>query len=194
MTVTDGSMASPTIQIGKLVGRLDGGSSRNERLQTLKELRILAKKNSEDVGLFALQKTMDMLRRDGGNVEECQDILELVHRLVENRDNAAATENTILLLSDTSNVELLLDLLEHEDILIGVTASQILTELHSNNGVYLEKSIQQCPDGIQCVLMLLCCIYDSFIVRDEQATAEIARFFSGRSEKSIYYFGAATNI
>jgi len=50
-------------------------------------------------------------------------------------------------LSEASYVELLLDLLDHEDLTVGVMASQIMTELHSHGGEKLELQIQKCPDG-----------------------------------------------
>lgn len=138
----------PTLTIGKLVGRLDSGTNQSERLQALKELQNLAKKHPDDVGAAALRKILDLLRRGDGNDEENQDILDLVFRLVEIRGNTAAVLNTSIVLADVSNVEVLLDMLEHKDILIGVSASQILTEIHTNSASDLERSIQQCPNGV----------------------------------------------
>ena len=54
-----------------------------------------------------------------------------------------------------SYVELLMDLLEHEDLTVGVMASQIMTELHSLDGPLLESQIQKCPDGMNKLLQRL---------------------------------------
>ena len=68
-------------------------------------------------------------------------------RLLKNREADAAAANASIILSDPSYIELLLDLLEHEDLSVGVMASQIMTEIHSQDGAALESQIQQCPDG-----------------------------------------------
>jgi hypothetical protein len=51
--------------------------------------------------------------------------------------------------------DLLLELLGHEDMTVGVMASQILMELHMRAGTALERAIQQCPDGMTKLLQLL---------------------------------------
>ena len=40
-----------------------------------------------------------------------------------------------------------LDLLEHEDLTVGVMTSQILTEVHAIDPMKLEECIQDCPAG-----------------------------------------------
>ena len=40
------------------------------------------------------------------------------------------------------------DLLEHEDLTVGVMASQILTEIHAIDALKLENCIQNCPAGM----------------------------------------------
>jgi hypothetical protein len=42
------------------------------------------------------------------------------------------------------------DLLEHEDLTVGVMASQILTEIHAIDALKLENCIQNCPAGTLC--------------------------------------------
>ena len=44
-------------------------------------------------------------------------------------------------------MELLLDLLEHEDAVVGVMTSEILTVIHGISGSALEQAIQDCPAG-----------------------------------------------
>lgn len=51
--------------------------------------------------------------------------------------------------------DLLLELLGHEDMTVGVMASQILMELHTRAGTALENAIQQCPEGMTKLLQLL---------------------------------------
>jgi hypothetical protein len=53
------------------------------------------------------------------------------------------------------NIELLLELLEHKDMVVGITTSQILTEIHSRCGTLLEKAIQDCHTGMTKLLQRL---------------------------------------
>ncbi len=89
---------------------------------------------------------LDFLKEQGSS-EEYQEALDLIFRLVKSKDKVAAKKNADIILEETGNVELLLDLLEHEDPIIGVTTSQILTEIHAVDGASLEAQIQMCPDG-----------------------------------------------
>jgi hypothetical protein len=50
------------------------------------------------------------------------------------------------------HVELLLDLLEHDEVLIGVMASEILMKMHSVASDVLERRIQDCPAGLTKLL------------------------------------------
>ena len=99
-----------------------------------------------EVGKNSLQRLIDLLKEHGSS-EEYQEALELVSRLVKTKDGVARASNASIILSDVMNVELLLDLLEHEDILVGVITSEILTEIHSIAGRSLELAIQECPAG-----------------------------------------------
>jgi len=67
---------------------------------------------------------------------------------VKTKDKIAAASSASYILTDIMNVELLLDLLEHEDGLVGVMTSEILTEIHAIAGDSLEIAIQECPAGI----------------------------------------------
>jgi hypothetical protein len=104
-----------------------------------------------EVGQYALQITLDLLK-DQGTAEEYQECLELVSRLVKNSDPKASEGNAILLVSDRTNVELLLDLLEHDDGLIGIMSSEILRDVHSVAPQSLEQAIQDCPAGMNKLL------------------------------------------
>jgi hypothetical protein len=70
-----------------------------------------------------------------------------MYRLVKNRDLLASQMNTTIILSDLKSIELLLDLLEHDDLTVGVMSSQILSEIHVHNEEILEKKIQESPAG-----------------------------------------------
>ena len=76
-------------------------------------------------------------------------------RLIKCRDKAVSKLNTDIILDDHNNVELLLDLLNHEDLTIGVMTSQILTEIHSCNGARLEEQIQLCSDATNKLMLRL---------------------------------------
>ena len=133
------------VNINQLASRLENATS-SERIDALQELQSLARSTPDVVGAFSLKRVLDFLQEQG-SAEEYQEALDLIYRLVKCRDKVAAKANTDIILAETSAVELLLDLLEHEDLTVGVMASQILTEIHSNNGPTLEEQIQQCPDG-----------------------------------------------
>lgn len=59
------------------------------------------------------------------------------------------------LLGDPANIELLLDLLEHEDMTVGVMTSQVLSQIYSSNPSALETAIQSCPTGMNKLLQIL---------------------------------------
>jgi hypothetical protein len=116
----------------------------------------IAKSSPIDVGTYSLQVILDVLREHGGS-EEYLEALELISKLVRSKDKDASVANTILILHDKMNIELLLDLLEHEDGLVAVMASEILSYIHTNQRLKLESTIQDCPAGMN---KLLACIPD----------------------------------
>ena len=141
----------PIVLIQQLVSRLENATT-SERLDALQELQTLARSEAKLVGAYALQKVLDFLK-DQGSAEEYQEALDLIDRLIKNRDKDAALANTEIVLTVTSNVELLLDLLEHKDATVGVMTSQILTEVHANDPIKLESCIQDCPAGRIIILV-----------------------------------------
>lgn len=88
----------------------------------------------------------------GGETEEIIESLELISKLVKTKQENGSELNTKLILTEMSQVELLLDLLEHEDVLVGVMASDILTRMHSVASKELEQTIQDCPAGLTKLL------------------------------------------
>lgn len=141
-------MASDQIVvINQLASRLENATS-VERVYALQELQSHARTAPEIVGSLSLKKILEFLQEQG-SAEEYQEALDLIYRLVKCKDIRAAKSNTNIILEDVNAVELLLDLLNHEDLTVGVMTSQILTEVHAINGAELELQIQACPDGIQ---------------------------------------------
>jgi hypothetical protein len=139
-------MASDQIVvINQLASRLENATS-VERVYALQELQSHARNAPEIVGSLSLKKVLEFLQEQG-SAEEYQEALDLIYRLVKCKDQRAAKSNTTIILEDVNAVELLLDLLNHEDLTVGVMTSQILTELHTMNGAELEMQIQACPDG-----------------------------------------------
>ena len=115
----------------------------------------MARVSPLEIGNYAIQLLIDLLKEQG-TTEEYQEALDLIYRLVKCKDLEAAESNTKLILAEkTDNIELLLELLEHEDMTVGVMTSQILTELHANAGEQLEKSIQECHAGMNKLLQRL---------------------------------------
>jgi hypothetical protein len=132
------------IAVKRLVNRLENATS-TERLVALTELQTFARNDAQIVGEYALQKVLDLLKEQG-SAEEYQESLDLIDRVIKNRDKNAVIANSGIILSVTGNIELLLDLLEHEDLTVGVMASQILTEIHATEPLKLEACIQDCPE------------------------------------------------
>lgn len=144
-------MSTQAITVKQIASRLENATSL-ERIDALQELQTIAKQSPEIVGEHSLQKVLDFLKAQGSS-EEYQEALDLIYRLVKCRDKSAAQKNTAIVLGDARSVELLLELLEHEDLMVGVMTSQILTEIHANDGATLEAQIQMCPDGTFVVIV-----------------------------------------
>ena len=139
--------------VKQLTNRLETASL-TERLDALQELQSLARTEANLIGQLSLQTVVDLLKEQSG-VEEYQEALDLIHRLVTSRDHTTSQANVGLFLNHSGNIELLLDLLEHEDPTVGVMTSQILTEIHSKDGLTLEKQIHACPAGMNKLLQRL---------------------------------------
>jgi hypothetical protein len=92
------------------------------------------------------------LLKENGEPDEYTEALDLISRLVNPRYGQAASANAAILLGDVMTVELLLDLLEHQDGLVAVMASEILTSIHSLEAERLESMIQMCPAGMTKLL------------------------------------------
>ncbi len=138
---------SKAIIIKKLANRLENASSGNDRVIAIKELQEVTKTEPEEVGLYSLQVVIDQLNH-AESTEEYQEILCLMEGLVKSKNKEANIKNSKSILSEVRNVETLLELMGHDDVLISIMASNLLTLLHENDGAYLEKCIQQCPNGI----------------------------------------------
>jgi hypothetical protein len=110
-----------------------------------------AKKNCAEVGQHTLQLVVEMLK-ENCEPDEYMEALDLITRLVNPKYGKAASDNAAILLGDVMTVELLLDLLEHEDGLVAVMASEILTSIHSLEAHRLETMIQTCPAGMTKLL------------------------------------------
>ena len=98
-----------------------------------------------------MELILDLLKEHGDS-DEYIEALELVSKLVKPKAGEAAKVNALKILEDAMKIELLLDLLEHEDGLVGVMASEILTNIHTIAGEDLEKTIQDCPAGMTKLL------------------------------------------
>lgn len=140
--------------INQLANRLSNNTYSNEKIEALQELQSLSRSIPNIVGELALKKVLDFLQ-DQGNTEEYQEALDLISRLIKYRDKEISYNNTNIILNDISTIELLLDLLNHDDLTIGVMTSQILMEIHLCNGSKLELQIQQCPDAMNKLLQRL---------------------------------------
>ena len=103
-----------------------------------------------------MQLLLDLLKEQG-STEEYQEALDLIYRLIKcpKDPKAAVTNSELILETKADNIELLLELLEHTDMVVGITTSQILTEIHANCGPLLERAIQDCHTGMTKLLQRL---------------------------------------
>lgn len=92
------------------------------------------------------------LLKENGESDEYVEALELISKLVKPKNGPAAIKNAQIIVKNIMNVELLLDLLEHEDGLVGVMSSEILTNVHAIAAESLELAIQECPAGMTKLL------------------------------------------
>lgn len=138
-------MSNVILQIKQLAHRLESTVS-SERVEALQELQTLGRSDPASVGDIALASGFKILR-EHGNPEEYTEALDLTSRLISCSDKTVARKNSSIILADARNIELLLELLEHEDLTVGVMTSQVLTEIYAANRESLEAAIQQCPDG-----------------------------------------------
>ena len=136
--------------VRQYINRLDDSAS-SERLNSLLELQTLSKTFPKIVGEISIQRLFAFLYEQG-STEEYQETLDLIIRLVKCKDVNVSTSNVALVLQVTRNVELLLDMLEHEDLAVAVMVNQVLTEIHSRDDATLEKLIQDCPAGMNKLL------------------------------------------
>lgn len=139
--------------IRQYINRLDDSVS-SERLKSLLELQTLSKTFPKLVGENCIQRLFVFLYEQG-STEEYQETLDLIIRLVKCKDTSISTNNVALVLQETRNVELLLDMLEHEDLAVAVMVNQVLTEIHSRDNASLERLIQDCPAGMNKLLQRL---------------------------------------
>ena len=65
---------------------------------------------------------------------------------------AASIANTELVLQ--KGLEYMINLLDHTDMIVGITTSQILTEMHINCPDRFEKALHDCPTGDQFISKL----------------------------------------
>lgn len=149
------------MSIRQLINRLEDATT-SERLDTLGELLALARSNPRETGELALSRILAFLKEQG-SAEEYEESLDIIGKLLKSKDEESSVLNSSIVLSEVSNVELLLDLLEHNNSSIGIMASQILADLHSIDGRMLEKQIQECPEGIVCIVFPLRCLKAVFL-------------------------------
>ena len=139
-------------EVKQLISRLDNARNSSERLETLERINTFCRSNAEQ-GLQFLSRLIELLH-DESSEDETQECLDILFKLMK-FDPSQNHQNITTLLQDTSNVELLLDMLEHENITVAVMTSQILSQIHSLNPNALENAIQSCPNGMNKLLQRL---------------------------------------
>lgn len=140
-------------RIRALTFRLED-STKDERLKALSELQTIAKRESHLVAELSTQSLMEALQEQG-EAEEYAEVLSVFDILVKAEEDDVAFANLEILLQDRVNVDVLLELLEHTDMTVSVTTSQLLVDMHNINGDKLEQLIQDCPDGMNKLLLRL---------------------------------------
>ena len=139
-------------EVKQLISRLDNARNSNERFETLEKINSFCRSNAEQ-GIQFLSRLVELLH-DEGSAEETQECLDIIFKLMK-FDPSKDHHNINVLLQESSNVELLLDMLEHQDITVAVMTSQILSQIHTQNPHVLENAIQACPNGMNKLLQRL---------------------------------------
>ncbi len=146
------------IHLRQLGNRLESATSGDERIDALRELQHLTRNYPEEIGDHCMRAVLELLQEQGG-YEEYMEALDLILRLINSKNTSAASSNTARILAEpgksSDNVDILLELLAHDDMTIGVMSSQILMELHNRAGTALEHAIQLCPEGMTKLLRRL---------------------------------------
>ena len=146
------------IHLRQLGNRLESATSGDERIDALRELQHISRNYPEEVGDHCMRAVLELLQEQGG-YEEYMEALDLILRLINSKNTSAASLNTARILAEpgksSDNVDILLELLAHDDMTIGVMSSQILMELHNRAGTALENAIQLCPEGMTKLLRRL---------------------------------------
>ena len=113
MDSADSVSISVSANAKQLISRLEDATS-SERSASLLELQSLARNSADIIGDIAIQRVLDFLR-ERGSTEEYQESLDLIYKLVKRgRDQTISKLISRIIWSNLRNVELLLDLLEHE--------------------------------------------------------------------------------
>lgn len=97
--------------------RLDDASS-IERINALQQLQNLCRAAPDVIGSLALHRIFKFLYEQN-IAEECMETLDVIIRLIKIKSDDISRNNVDMILSNISNVDLLLDLLEHEDLTVG---------------------------------------------------------------------------
>ena len=139
--------------IRQLAVRLEDSTS-SERIQALEELQQLAHSYPGDVCDIALERLFEVLQERGSTVEYLE-TLNVFDALIKSTDRVVSRKNVNAILSESSRMDLFLDLLDHEDATIGVMASQSIAAMHDILGDIVEDRIQKCPDGMNKLLQRL---------------------------------------
>ena len=114
--------------IRQLAVRLEDSTS-NERIQALEELQQLAHSYPGDVCDIALERLF-LCYRSGARSVEYLETLNVFDALIKSTDRVVSRKNVNAILSESSRMDLFLDLLDHEDATIGVMASQSIAAMH----------------------------------------------------------------
>ena len=146
-------MSSDVVNVRQISIRLEDANT-TERIEALEELQRLARVHPRLVCQEALPRILQVLQEQGSN-DEYAECLYVMDALIKCKDQAVKIDNANMILQESSTVELLLDLLEHNNPSIGVMTSQVLTLLHEANSTRLEALIQQCPEGMNKLLQRL---------------------------------------
>jgi hypothetical protein len=167
---TTGSPLPTSAEVPMLIERLRGSALLVDRVAAIAEIKRCTTVGAHKgiIGAAGLPTLIEVLYSHFGQVNDpdnsdvIQSVLDIMIDLLTPRESDAQDStgdevlaNAVLMLKEDTNVTILLDLLEVEDMWIRLPSIQLLTLLLNSNAEQLEKAVLSCPAGMDKIMAVL---------------------------------------
>jgi hypothetical protein len=170
---TTGTPLPTTTEVPMLIERLRGSALMVDRIAAIAEIKRCTTVGAHTgaIGAAGIPTLVEVLHSHFGQVDDpdnsdvIQAVLDILIDLLTPRKSQApgmddgvdqeTLANATLMLKEDTNVTILLDLLEVQDMWIRLPAIQLLTLLLNSNAEQLEKAILACPAGMDKIMAVL---------------------------------------